>query len=134
MVQHPDQAPFANPLPPDVLVDRSGGLRARVSDHAIRRYCERVLGLGEDRLAGIDDHAAQRVLVELGFDVEAVRIKLAYHGGVALRHLRAPVVRVAGMVIRVSPNGVVITVVGNDAAVAKRRRKSRFKQLERDDA
>jgi hypothetical protein len=51
-----------SPVPRDAIIDRSGGLRARVTHHAIRRYAERALGVGEDLLDGVDDREAVEVL------------------------------------------------------------------------
>lgn len=120
MVQKPDQAPFAKRLPPDVLVDRSGGLRARVTDHALRRYCERAGGIGEERFDGVDDPDALVELADLGFDLPAAKVVLAYYGGVAI-NLGAPVVRLgcgAGLVMQ---GTTVVTVIAKDQVRTRNR-------------
>lgn len=59
-------APSPVPRPPDVRVGRSGGLRAIATNHSVRRYVERSLGIGEEALAGLDDAAAVEVLFKQG--------------------------------------------------------------------
>lgn len=109
MSRHPDQALFATPVPPDVIVDRSGGLRAQVSAHALRRYCERALGLGEVALAGLNDHQCRVELVERGFDLPGIEARLAYYGGVAMNR-GATVLRIDGVSLLVERTGVVVTI------------------------
>lgn len=43
-----------SPTPPDVVTDHSGGVRAHVTLHAIRRYSDRILGF-EDLCDGLED-------------------------------------------------------------------------------
>lgn len=101
--------PTPSPVPPDVRVDRSGGLRASVSHHAVRRYVERALRLGEETLAGLADRDAIEVLATWGYHVQAYRDRLAYYGGVQLRY-RADGVVIDG--IRLVLDGdLVVTVV-----------------------
>ena len=85
---HPRQArcPPRPPSPPDVRVDHSGGLRAIATNHSVRRYVERSLGIGEEALAGLDDAAAVEALHAAGYHVQAYRDRLAYFGGVQLRY------------------------------------------------
>lgn len=113
MVPHPDQALFAKPLPPGVDVDRSGGRRAHVTNHALRRFCERACGLGDERLAGIADPDALDELAALGFDLAAIEVVLAYYGGVAM-HRGAPVVRLGNGAGLVVTNNTVVTVIAKD--------------------
>lgn len=56
--------------------------RARVTDHAVRRYCERYLGAVLDET--IDDQRAMPVLRKAGHDVAWVRARLADVGGVLM--------------------------------------------------
>lgn len=81
-----------SPVPRDAIVDRSGGLRARVTHHAVRRYAERALGLGEDLLDGVDDRDAIEVLRGMGIPVAVIRDRLSYYGGVLLAHGAAGIV------------------------------------------
>lgn len=71
------------PLPPGIQRDWSGGLRAHVSDHAVRRYAERVLGWITD--PDLSDPEALDRLADAGLCEPAVRERLSYLGGVALR-------------------------------------------------
>ena len=109
MSRHPDQALFASPVPPDVIVDRSGGLRAQVSAHALRRYCERALGLGEERLRHLNDLQCRSALGDLGFDLPGIEARLAYYGGVAMNR-GATVLRIDGVSLLVERSGVVVTI------------------------
>ncbi|MFC4172724.1 hypothetical protein ACFOYU_11725 [Microvirga sp. GCM10011540] len=74
-----------SPVPCDVRVDRSGGLRARVTHHAVRRYVERALRVGEDLMDGVSDRDAVEAFKGMGFPVGAIRDRLAYFGGVLLQ-------------------------------------------------
>ncbi|MBD8908653.1 hypothetical protein MZTS_18465, partial [Methylorubrum zatmanii] len=58
--------PAPSPVPSEVVHDHSGGQRAFVTHHAIRRFCERVLGLGEEALEGVGDREAVEALRNLG--------------------------------------------------------------------
>lgn len=120
MSRHPDPLLFASPVPPDVVVDRSGGLRAQVSAHALRRYCERALGLGEVALAGFDDHQCRVELVDRGFDIPAIEARLAYYGGVAM-HLGATVLRIDGVSLLVERTGVVVTIAPKGMRLKRKR-------------
>lgn len=98
-----------SPIPPDLRVDRSGGLRVSVSHHAVKRYTGRALRLGEETLAGVPDRDAVEVLATWGYRVQAYRDRLAYFGGVQLRY-RADGVVIDG--IRLVLDGeLVVTVV-----------------------
>ncbi|MBI1689517.1 hypothetical protein D9Y22_12420 [Methylorubrum sp. DB1722] len=72
-------------MPPEVVHDHSGGQRAFVTHHAVRRFCERVLGLGEEALEGVGDREAVDALRILGMPVDEIRDRLAFFGGVAAR-------------------------------------------------
>lgn len=74
-----------SPVPPEVEHDHSGGVRAIVTHHAIRRFCERVLGLGEDALEGVGDREAVAALRVLGMPIDEIRMRLAFYGGVGVR-------------------------------------------------
>ncbi|SFU50683.1 MULTISPECIES: hypothetical protein [unclassified Methylobacterium] len=106
------------PVPPDVIVDRSGGRRAIATNHSVRRYVERSLGIGEEVLAGLDDAAAVEALHAAGYHVQAYRDRLSYFGGVQLRY-RADGVVIDG--IRLVLDGeVVVTVVDSRSPVSRR--------------
>lgn len=74
-------APSVDPSPaPDCVThDRSGGYRATVTHHAIRRFADRVMGL-EPVLEGLTDREAIEALRGLGYDVDGIRGWLAYYG------------------------------------------------------
>ena len=112
--------PELSPVPRDAIVDRSGGVRVRVTHHAVRRYAERALGLGEDMLDGVEDRDAVEVLRGLGVPVAAIRDRLAYHGGVLLAH------GAAGIVI----DGVRLVVVENRVVTVVDRRAYPFRSAE----
>lgn len=120
MSRHPDQALFVSPVPPDVVVDRSGGLRAQVSAHALRRYCERALGLGEERLREFTDLQCRAVLPDLGFDIPAIEARLAYYGGVAMNR-GATVLRIDGVSLLVERTGVVVTIAPKGMRLKRKR-------------
>ena len=63
-------APPADPTPPPagVVHYRSGGYRARVTRHAVRRFADRVLGLEE----GLSDRDAVSALPGMGVDVRGI--------------------------------------------------------------
>lgn len=71
--------------PPCCEHDRSGGVRARVTVHAIRRYGDRILGM-EQVLDGLDDIEAVDVMQASGVPIGEVRRWLAFYGGVGVRH------------------------------------------------
>jgi hypothetical protein len=107
MSREPDQIGFEIPVPPDVQRDWSGGLRAIVSDHAVRRYAERVWGCVYPD--AMPDPAAVADLVRKGWPVKALRERLAYRGGVALR-FNAPRFPLVAGCCGVLRDGVVVTV------------------------
>lgn len=74
-------APPADPSPPPACVvhDRSGGYRARVTRHAVRRFADRVLGL-EEVLEGLTDRDAVDALRGMGVDVRGITAFLAFYG------------------------------------------------------
>ncbi|GJD97462.1 hypothetical protein [Methylobacterium iners] len=76
-----DAAPTLDPSPPPpcVVYDRSGGYRATVTRHAVRRFAERVLHLDE-LLEGLTDREALDAMRGLKVDVEGVRRWLAFYG------------------------------------------------------
>lgn len=57
------------------------GVRARVTDHAIRRYAERALGVWVE---AADDTAALTVLRRRGVNVGAIRERIAVAGGLGV--------------------------------------------------
>ena len=74
-------APPADPSPPPPCAthDRSGGYRARPTQHAVRRFADRVMGL-EPVLEGLTDREAIEALHGLGYDVDGIRHWPAFHG------------------------------------------------------
>lgn len=74
-------APHADPSPPPACVvhDRSGGYRARVTRHAVRRFADRVLGL-EEVLEGLTDRDAVDALRGMDVDVRGIVRFLAFYG------------------------------------------------------
>ena len=94
-------------LPPGIQRDWSGGLRAHVSDHAARRYAERVLGWITD--PDLSDPEALDRLADAGLSVGSIRERLAYLGGVGMR-LGADRFLLAGLCIGVLRDGRVVTV------------------------
>lgn len=98
----------ASPAPADVVRDHSGGVRAHVTIHAIRRYGDRILGM-EGTLVGLGDLEAVEAMLALGVDVPAIRAWLAYFGGVGKRHGAIVVCRdQVGIVLK---GGRVVTVL-----------------------
>ena len=95
------------PLPPGIQRDWSDGLRAHVSDHAARRYAERVLGWVTD--PGLSDPDALDSLADAGVSIQGIRERLAYLGGVGMR-LGADRFLLAGRCIGVLRDGRVVTV------------------------
>ncbi|KMO15990.1 hypothetical protein [Methylobacterium platani] len=85
--------------------------RARVTDHAVRRYCERYLGAVLDET--VDDQRAMPVLRKAGHDLAQVRARLADVGGVLMaagHHTGNVVAFPEAMKVRVA-DGVVVTVL-----------------------
>lgn len=68
-----------SPSPACVSHDRSGGYRAHVTLHALRRFADRVMGL-EAVLEGLTDREAVEALNGLGYDVRGIRRWLAFYG------------------------------------------------------
>ena len=68
-----------SPPPPGIAHDRSGGCRAHVTLHALRRFADRVCGL-EPVLEGLTDREAVEALKGLGYDVRGIRRWLAFYG------------------------------------------------------
>ena len=112
--------PDLSPVPHDAILDRSGGMRARVTHHAVRRYAERALGVGEDLLDGVEDRDAVEVLRGMGVPVSRVRDRLAYYGGVLIAH------GAAGIVI----DGVRLVVVEDRVVTVVDRRAYPHRSLE----
>ena len=73
-----------SPPPPGVEHDHSAGVRARVTHHAIRRYAERVLPIGEDLCEGLTDREALDVFKTMDVPLQAIRDWIAFFGGVAV--------------------------------------------------
>ena len=87
---------------------------ARATDHAVRRYAERILGLNTD---GLDDPAALTRARAQGMDCDGIRRRLAALGGVILRsgmHSGIVVVPAERMSVRVTA-GAVVTVTRSAA-------------------
>ena len=108
----PQAAPVAetapSPPPPDCEHDRSGGFRAYVTIHALRRYGDRILGL-EEALEGLDDIEAVDAMVGMKVPVPEIREWLAFYGGVGVRFGAHGVCRDGiGLVLRA---GRVVTVL-----------------------
>ncbi|MGH1574525.1 hypothetical protein ACRAWG_32615 [Methylobacterium sp. P31] len=99
----------ASPPPADVVYDHSGNYRARVTRHAIRRYCERALGIDPEICEGLSDRDAVAVYRSMGLPIGAVVEWIAFYGGVAARHGAAGLCR-DGVGLRLSGD-VVVTVV-----------------------
>lgn len=94
--------------PPCCEHDRSGGVRARVTIHAIRRYGDRILGM-EGVLAELDNVEAVDAMQAAGVPIGLVRRWLAFDGGVGVRHGAVGVCRDGvGLVLK---GGHVVTVV-----------------------
>ncbi len=77
-----------SPVPVDVIRDRSGGYRAHVTTHAIRRYAERTGLWGCDLAETYDDVSDKEILAvfrSCEIPVRAIRARLAYFGGVVIR-------------------------------------------------
>lgn len=94
-------APPADPSPaPDCVAhDRSGGYRATVTHHAVRRFADRVMGL-EPVLEGLTDREAIEALRGLGYDVAGIRSWLAFYGYPGPRYgARGVVVGRVGLVL-----------------------------------
>jgi hypothetical protein len=104
-------APPADPSPPPACVvhDRSGGYRARITRHAVRRFADRVLGL-EEVLEGLTDRDAVSALPGMGVDVRGIVRLLAYYGYPGPRW-GACGVTVAGKIGLVLVRDRVVTVV-----------------------
>ncbi|GJD87127.1 hypothetical protein BHAOGJBA_0627 [Methylobacterium hispanicum] len=68
-----------SPPPPGIVHDRSGGYRAHVTLHAVRRFADRICGL-EPVLEGLTDREAVEALTGLGYDVPGIRAWLAFYG------------------------------------------------------
>lgn len=101
-------APTLSPAPPEVEHDHSGGVRAHVTQHAIRRYGDRILGF-EEAFDGLEDHEAVDAMAAAGVPMGQVREWLAFYGGVAKRHGAIGVCRDGvGLVMK---GGRVVTVV-----------------------
>lgn len=94
-------------LPPGIQRDWSGGLRAHVSDHAARRYAERVLGWVTD--PSMSDPDALDRLADAGVSIGGIRERLAYLGGTAMR-FGADRFLLSGRCIGVLRDGRVVTV------------------------
>ena len=91
-----------SPVPKDVVVDRSAGIRAHVTWHAIRRYVERgPFDLAEEVMLGKSDVEAMGRMRELGLPVDGVEARLAYYGGVCLRYgANALIIDGVGLVVQ----------------------------------
>lgn len=68
-----------SPVPAGVVHDRSGGYRAHVTAHALRRFADRVMGL-EPALEGLTNREALQADRGLGYDLDGVTDWLAYYG------------------------------------------------------
>ncbi|MEG9527407.1 MAG: hypothetical protein MIL41_16855 [Hyphomicrobiales bacterium] len=101
--------PPASPPPADVVYDHSGGHRARVTRHAIRRYCERAIGVDPEICEGMPDRDAVAVYRTMGMPIGRIVDWLAFYGGVAARH-GASGVRRDGVDLRLAGD-VVVTIV-----------------------
>ncbi|UYW28247.1 hypothetical protein OKC48_06925 [Methylorubrum extorquens] len=98
----------------------SASYAARATDHAVRRYAERVLGLPIP--PALDDQRALSLVRARGTDCVAIRAHLAGLGGVILAAgMRSGTVVVPGerMRLRVS-EGTVVTVLTPEPKVAGR--------------
>ncbi|KMO10598.1 hypothetical protein [Methylobacterium platani] len=106
-------APPADPSPPPDCVshDRSGGYRAHVTLHALRRFADRVMGL-EPVLEGLSDREAVEAVTGLGYDVPGIRAWLAYYGYPGPRYgARGVVVGRVGLVLQ-GPRVVTVVMRG----------------------
>ncbi len=82
------------------------GIRARATDHAVRRYAERRLGVWVD---GTDDGAALTTLRARGVDVGAIRRRLSIAGGLGVANGASAVI--ADGLKLVLADGAVVTVL-----------------------
>lgn len=110
--------PTVNPSPasaPDgggtvrVVVDpqraNPGGIRARATDHAVRRYAERALGIAVDG----EDAAALATLRARGVNVGAIRRRISIQGGLGVANGAHSVI--ADGLRLVIADGAVVTVL-----------------------
>jgi len=88
----PSSTAVASPPPPCCEHDRSAGVRAYVTIHALRRFGDRICGL-EEQLAVLDDIDAVDAMHGSGVAVGEIRDWLAFYGGVGARHGAAAVCR-----------------------------------------
>jgi hypothetical protein len=79
------------------------GIRARATDHAVRRYAERALGVW---IEGMDDGAAIAALRARGINVGAIRRKLSILGGLGVAN-DATAVTADGLKLVISDRAVV---------------------------
>lgn len=85
MQPSPEPRPIAGPTPtPAYLRGNPKGVRARATDHAVRRFAERALGIVLDE--ALSDAAAMAALAHRGVNVRAVRASLAHYGGLGVAH------------------------------------------------
>ncbi|TXN04872.1 hypothetical protein FV242_05830 [Methylobacterium sp. WL64] len=111
-------APNPSAPPPEVEHDHSAGVRAHVTQHAIRRYGDRILGF-EEVFQGLEDHEAVDAMAAAGVPIGQVREWLAFYGGVAKRHGAVGICRDGvGLVLK---DGRVVTVLSKRG---ERRRQS----------
>ena len=86
------------------------GIRARATDHAVRRFAERAVGVIVDE--GMDDTAAIAELARRGVNVRRVRQTLSKLGGIGVAN-RAQAVIVNGLKL-VIRDGCVVTVLAKN--------------------
>ncbi len=86
------------------------GIRARATDHAVRRFAERAVGVIVDE--GMDDTAALAELGRRGVNVRRVRQTLSKLGGIGVANkAQAVIVNGLKLVIR---DGAVVTVLAKN--------------------
>lgn len=86
------------------------GIRARATDHAVRRFAERAVGVIVDE--GMDDTSALAELGRRGVNVRRVRQTLSKLGGIGVANqAQAVIVNGLKLVIR---DGAVVTVLAKN--------------------
>ncbi|MCP1549430.1 MULTISPECIES: hypothetical protein [Methylobacteriaceae] len=88
------------------------GILARVTDHAVRRYAERALGV---TVAGDDDGAAMTALRTRSVNVGRIRRHLAILGGLGVANAAGAVVAEGLKLVLV--DGAVVTVLATKVRV-----------------
>lgn len=102
----PSPATIPSPIP--AQRGNPQGVRARPTDHAVRRYAERALGVAVE---GDDDAVALRTLVARRVPVGAIRRRLSIVGGLGVANGANAVVEGSTGLKLVLVDGNVVTVL-----------------------